>query len=269
MYPEKPIRYDKNSLIYINGKEYTLIAFLSEKRKEKKITKKTISTIIKGNDNWYSQIEMGKIDNNRKRFIKRPDLIDIISVVIYGAKNPLDLERYATEAENYIDVIMNVTPFDQYPRQIPVYELLKQAEKISTSEYTDNRINEYLEVLNSTIKDFYKKCNIIEQNSIINFLSALILNMQKEPIMTLHYCSLPFFAIFSAQGKDETSQEILEKDFLTDLDDIMKKYNKLLYEGDSKFIIQNLLKSFECANKYYDHILTLHHVSSTENNEKQ
>lgn len=56
----KPLRYEKEGLIFTNEKEITLIAFLKEKRIEKKITKKYISNIIKNNDYWYSQIEMGK-----------------------------------------------------------------------------------------------------------------------------------------------------------------------------------------------------------------
>ena len=35
----KPLRYEKEGLIFTNEKEITLIAFLKEKRIEKKITK--------------------------------------------------------------------------------------------------------------------------------------------------------------------------------------------------------------------------------------
>lgn len=268
MYPEKPIRYDKNSLVYVNGKEYTLISFLSEKRQERKITKKFISNIIKQNDNWYSQIEMGKVDNNRKRFIKRPDLINIISVIIYGAINDLDLERYANEAANYIDIIMNVTPFDQSPRQIPIYEMMKHVEKICTSEYTNNRIDEYLSVFNEITKEFYQKCNITEKNAVINFLSALILNMQKEPIMTLHYCSLPFFVMFDVHPQNEDCKKIVEKEIVKDVDTLLLKYSRLLQGNDICSIVENILKCLDCTNIFnentFKYISNIREINNSE-----
>lgn len=239
--PTKPIRYEKYCIFHINDTEYTLIDYLREKRKEKKITKKFISNLIKKNDYWYSQIEMGKVDNNRRKFIVRPDLVDIISIIIYDARTSLDLERFEYNSKNYIDNILKLPSYDKHLREIPVYELINNVQKSFTHNYSDKRINDCLTDLNSTIKNFYKKCNPIEQDSIINFLNTLILNLSLEPILTLHYCGLPFCSFFSAQPKDERAKEIIDNDVLTEIDSILEKYSKLLCKTDMELIIKRLI----------------------------
>lgn len=236
----KPLRYEKNTIIYINGEEHTLIDYLKEKRTEKKITKKFISNIIKNNDYWYSQIEMGKKDDSRRKFINRPDLIHIISVIIYDAKTPLDLERFYANSENYIDNIIKVTSYDRQPRIMPLYEIMNRNNELFNPEYTNNRIDECLNDLNSVIKEFYNKCNPIEQDSVVNFLNTLILNLSVEPIIALHYYGLPFCTFFSAQPKDEACKESLEEDALNDLDSTLTKYSQLLRENDMELIIKRL-----------------------------
>lgn len=236
----KPLRYEKNTVIYINGKEHTLIDYLKEKRIEKKITKKFISNIIKNNDYWYSQIEMGKKDDSRRKFINRPDLIHIISVIIYDAKTSLDLERFYDNAENYIDNIIKVASFDKQPRIMPLYEIINKNNELFNPEYTCNRIDECLNDLNSVIKDFYNKCNPIEQDSVVNFLNTLILNLSVEPILALHYYGIPFCTFFSAQPKDEDSKAIIDESVLDDLDSMLVKYSHLLCENDMELIIKRL-----------------------------
>lgn len=236
----KPIRYEKNATLYINEKETTLIEFLKEKRLEKKITKKYISNIIKDNDYWYSQIEMGKNDDNRRKFINRLDLINIISVIIYNAKTSLDLERFYSNSENYIDNILKVISYDQEARIVPLYEMINKNNELFSTEYNTNRLNDCLNDLNTTIKDFYNKCNPIEKDSIINLLNTLILNISLEPILTLHYYGLPFCSFFSARPKDEESKNELDENVLKDMDDIFLKYSKLLCESDMELIIKRL-----------------------------
>ncbi len=236
----KPLRYEKNSIIYINGKEHTLIDYLKEKRIEKKITKKSISNIIKNNDYWYSQIEMGKKDDSRRKFINRLDLINIISVIVYEAKTALDLERFYANSENYIDNIIKVSSYDEYPRIMPLYEIINRNSELFNPEYTNNRIDECLNDLNSVIKDFYGKCNPIEQDSIINFLNTLILNLSVEPILTLHYYGLPFCSFFSAQPKDHDSKTVIDENALNDLDSMLIKYSQLLCKTDMELIIKRL-----------------------------
>lgn len=248
----KPLRYEKNAIIYVNGEEYTLIDYIKKNRQKKKITKKFISNIIKNNDYWYSQIEMGKKDNNRRKFINRQDLIHIISVVIYDAKTPLDLERFYANSENYIDNIIKVTSYDKQPRVVPLYELMNKNRELFNHEYSNNRIDECLNDLNSVIKDFYNKCNPIEQDSVINFLNTLILNLSIEPIIALHYYGLPFCTFFSAQPKDETCKTALDEDALNDLDSILTKYSQLLCENDIKLIIKRLIYHIQNTEKMID-----------------
>ena len=89
-------RYDKTQLLLIDGKEIRLIDHLQELRIEKGITKKKISNLIKHNDYWYSQVERnGKNgDDNRQRTIYKPDLINIIAIVKYGAQTASDLNEF-------------------------------------------------------------------------------------------------------------------------------------------------------------------------------
>ena len=245
----KTDRYEKNCTIYINGNETTLINYLKEKRIEKKINKKTISNIIKGNDYWYSQIEMGKKDDNRRKYITRLDLIDIISVIIYDAKTLLDLERFRDNSANYLDKIIKVAPYDKNPRIIPLYEIMNKNKELFNPEYINNRINDSLNDLNFVIRDFYNKCNPIEQDSIISFINTLILNLSLEPILTLHYCGIPFCSFFSAQPKDANSKSILDKHLLNDIDSILTKYSQLISENDMNLIISKISSHLYNTNK--------------------
>lgn len=260
----KPIRYEKNVTLHLNKKTYTLINFLSEKRIEKKITKKSISNIIKNNDYWYSQIEMGTNDDSRRKFINRPDLIDIISVIIYDAKTKLDLERLYSNSENYIDNILKVSSFDKLPREIPVYEAINKSSELFTPEYANNRINDCLNDFNSVIQNFYKQCNPLEQDAIINFLNTLVLNLSTEPVLTLHYCGLPFCSFFAAQPKDERSKKELDENALADLDSILVKYSNLLCENDMQFIMKKLAYHIVCTDRMINNIFIKAHNNTVD-----
>lgn len=249
--PKKPIKYDKNSSLYINGDCISLIAYLSNKRKEKNLTKKWISNIIKNNDYWYSQIEMGQKDDCRRKFINRSDLINIVSVIIFDAKNEFDLERLSSTSENYIDNIIKVVPVDKTPREIPVYEVIKEVNQLYSPEYTNERIEGLLANLNLVIRNFYNQCNILEQTAIINFLNTFILNISTEPILSLHYYGLPFCSFFSAQPSDTHDKKDYDQTLLEKLDSLFTEYSKLLREEDLKFIQKQL------ANYLYNSALLM------------
>lgn len=250
----KPDRYEKYSNIYINGNTYALIDYLKEKRTEKKITKKSISNIIKNNDYWYSQIEMGKKDDSRRKFINRYDLINIISVIIYDAKTKLDLERFYSNSENYIDNIMKVSPYDKQPREIPLYEAINKTNELFNPEYANNRIDECLKDFSSIIHNFYNKCDPLEQDAIINFLNTLILNLSTEPILTLHYCGLPFCSFFSAQPKNERSKKIINETALKKWDSLLLEYSKFISENDMKLILKKLAFHMLCTERMINNI---------------
>ncbi|MDD5830727.1 MAG: hypothetical protein PUD13_05610, partial [Lachnospira sp.] len=96
-------RYNKLQKLFIDDNETTLIEHLKKLRIDKKITKKKISNIIKQNDTWYSQIERsGKNgDDNRQKTIYKPDLINIISIIKYGATSISELGQYHNQSEVY------------------------------------------------------------------------------------------------------------------------------------------------------------------------
>ena len=118
-------RYNKSQKLYIDETETTLIEHLKKLRTENKITKKRISNIIKQNDTWYSQIERsGKNgDDNRQKTIYRPDLINIISIVKYGASSISDLGKHHSQSEIYIDKIIKATPLNESLRTLEWYEI--------------------------------------------------------------------------------------------------------------------------------------------------
>lgn len=246
----KPTRYEKYGIIYVNGKKYSLIEFLQEKRTERKITKKFISNVIKKNDYWYSQIEMGKKDDSRRKYINRPDLISIISVIIFNASTQLDLERLHANSENYIDNIMKVTAYDHTPRNIPLHEAIRETEKLFNPEYTNERLNDTLKDFNTIITNFYTECNPIEKNSVIQFINSLMLNLSYEPLLTLHYCSLPFCTFFQAKPKNERYKQNIDETVLNEMDFLLKKYSELLCENDISLILTKLAQHIIYTQNY-------------------
>lgn len=195
---------------------------------------------------------MGKNDDHRRKFINRLDLINIISVIIYTAKSSLDLERSYSNSENYIDNIMKVISYDQEARVIPLYEMINKTNELFSTQYNNKRLNDCLNDLNTTIKDFYNKCNPIEKDSIINLLNSLILNLSLEPILTLHYYGLPFCSFFTAHTKNERDKNLLNEEMIKDMDEILLKYSKLLCESDINLIIKKLSYHLFNTNKLID-----------------
>ena len=118
-------RYNKLQKLFIDDNETTLIEHLKKLRIDKKITKKKISNIIKQNDTWYSQIERsGKNgDDNRQKTIYKPDLINIISIVKYGATSISELGTYHNQSEVYIDKIIKAVPLEESLETLEWYQI--------------------------------------------------------------------------------------------------------------------------------------------------
>lgn len=118
-------RYDKTQLLLIDGKEIRLIDHLQELRIEKGITKKKISNLIKHNDYWYSQVERnGKNgDDNRQRTIYKPDLINIIAIVKYGAQTASDLNEFHNKSEIYLNKIIKALPLKESTKKLKWYDI--------------------------------------------------------------------------------------------------------------------------------------------------
>ena len=117
-------RYDKFQRLLIDDQETTLIEHLQQLREVNKITKKKISNLIKNNDSWYSQVERsGKNgDDHRQRTIYRNDLIDIISIVKYGAQSTDNLRTLSPKSEIYIDKIIKAIPISGSEKKLELYQ---------------------------------------------------------------------------------------------------------------------------------------------------
>lgn len=246
----KPLRYEKYSAIKVNGIPYTLIEYLSYKRKEKKLSKKYISQIIRGNDYWYSQIEMGKNDDHRRKFINRTDLTDIISVIIFDAKNNYELKLLKIDSENYIDTILKPISYDSEPRAKQLYEVINTLDKIMAPDYMNKRLDDTLFQLNETLRTIFSSSDPMLKDSIITLINLMILNLSIDPIISLHYYGLPFSPIFSSKFISENNSDTnIEQELLQDLDKLLEKYSKILPNSDFIFILNKLAENIvNCAN---------------------
>lgn len=137
-------RYNKSQKLFIDEHEVTLIDHLKQLRIERKITKKKISNIIKQNDTWYSQIERnGKNgDDNRQKTIYRPDLINIISIVKFGANSITELGEYNQQSEIYIDKIMKAVPIQESLKALEWYQINNN--RTANEQEVEDKTSEYL-----------------------------------------------------------------------------------------------------------------------------
>lgn len=237
----KPLRYEKYSPVHVEGESYTLIEYLSYKRKEKKISKKSLSQIIRGNDYWYSQIEMGKNDDHRRKFINRADLTDIISVIIFDARNKYELESLKNNSEKYIDMVLNPVSYDSAPRAKQLYEVINELNKTMSPDYANQRLEDTLVQLNATFRTIFSSSDPIVKDHLLSLMNLMILNLSVEPLISLHYYGLPFSPIFSAKvANADESDKNMQQELLQDLDRLLEKYSKVLSSEDFKSIVYRL-----------------------------
>lgn len=170
-----PNKYEKEGKIIINGKETTLIDHLKLLRTEKNLNKAQISRIIKNNDYWYSQIEMSdksrnKGDDNRRKYIKRSELLNIISVVCFNAKNSDDLITTKQLSENYVDNLLQIKPltYTSYQKNFSFYNRTKNTQEniiTNLSKSIELQLTNYYNVLidmnatNATIDRYIELLN--------------------------------------------------------------------------------------------------------------
>ena len=184
-------RYDKNQLLIIDNREISLIDHLKELRSAKKITKKKISNLIKHNDYWYSQIERnGKNgDDQRQRTIYRTDLVDIISIVYYGANSKTELEKCKDKSEVYLDKIIKALPIKNSARKLEWYELYQ----CRTPEEQDRLFNSLLDTQEKLLRKAYD--SLQDSGDKDNFLDALKntnLSLKIDPLFIVFLSGLPF-----------------------------------------------------------------------------
>lgn len=184
----KIARYNKMQKLYIDEKEITLIEHLQQLRTEKKITKKKISNIIKQNDTWYSQIERNGKDDNRQKTIYRPDLVNIISIVKFGAASISDLGTYQKQSENYLDKVIKAIPLSESTKTLEWYEINK-----SRTPSEQERLFESLMVsLNKSIRQAYTNLPDYKKDKFLNCLKEMNSSLRLDACFLISLAGLPF-----------------------------------------------------------------------------
>ena len=183
-------RYNKLQKILIADKETTLIEHLKQLRTENKITKKKISNIIKQNDTWYSQIERnGKNgDDNRQKTIYRPDLINIISIVKYGANSISALAEYRSQSEIYIDKVIKAIPLDESLKTLEWYEINNRR----TPENQEHLFESLMANINKSIQQTYINLSPSEKDNFLNLLKEINSSLKIDACFLISLAGLPF-----------------------------------------------------------------------------
>lgn len=238
----KKIRYEKFSKITVNNVNYTLIDYLGILRKNSGVKKTDISRILKDNNTWYSQIEMGEKDDLRTKYIGRDDLINVLSIIKFGAKNTTELQIYHSMSADYLDNDLKAIPLDVIPRHIPVYEMLNQIEKMTSPDFNEKLINycvngliEVIQLLYDTMDNPYKKQGF---SLIINQVKQ---NLLSHPSSALFFYGLPFSDFFQHPNITNAEQDVITAELTNDLTNLFTKYSNLL-PADNMTVIVKALK---------------------------
>lgn len=183
-------RYNKLQKLFIDGKELTLIDHLKELRIEKNITKKKISNIIKQNDTWYSQIERsGKNgDDNRQKTIYKPDLINIISIIKYGANSISELNEYRNKSEVYIDKIIKAVPLEESLATLEWYQLKNNR----TPEEQEKLFESLMESINKSMRQSFSGLCYDDKNNYIDRLKEINASLKIDACFIIFLAGLPF-----------------------------------------------------------------------------
>lgn len=183
-------RYNKLQKLFIDDNETTLIEHLKKLRTEKKITKKKISNIIKQNDTWYSQIERsGKNgDDNRQKTIYKPDLINIISIVKYGATSISELGTYHNQSEVYIDKIIKAVPLEESLETLEWYQINNSRTPSEQEKLFESLMN----TINKSIRQSYINLPYSEKDNFLNCLKEISSSLKIDTCFLISLAGLPF-----------------------------------------------------------------------------
>lgn len=182
-------RYSKTQKLLIGNEEITLIDHLKDLRTKRKITKKKISNIIKQNDYWYSQVERdGKNgDDNRQKTIYKTDLIDIISIVKFGAESFAELENFRIQSELYIDKEIHALPLSESIKKLEWY----QVNNIRTPNEQDSFFSSLLDSISKILQETYSSLSIGDRNEYLNVLKEMNASMKIDPLFIVFLAGLP------------------------------------------------------------------------------
>lgn len=182
-------RYSKTQKLLIGNEEITLIDHLKDLRTRRKITKKKISNIVKQNDYWYSQVERdGKHgDDNRQKTIYKNDLIDIISIVKFGAESFAELEKFRVQSELYIDKEIHALPLSESIKKLEWY----QVNNIRTPNEQDSFFSSLLDSISKILQETYSSLSIGDRNEYLNVLKEMNASMKIDPLFIVFLAGLP------------------------------------------------------------------------------
>lgn len=229
-------RYDKTQKILIGNEELTLIDHLKNLRTAGKVTKKKISNLIKQNDSWYSQIERsGKHgDDNRQKTLYRPDLVDIISIVKFGANNSFDLDEYRARSEHYLDNEIHAFPLGESLKKLELYQ-------INHPRTDAEQLSLYLSLRDSIFKHMdlsYDSLSHGDRNEFLNHLKEMNASMKIDPLFIIFLSGLPL-AEFLYEA-NEAQVERLMGELLAEIDQMTIKHNTNPSDKDAITLLQIL-----------------------------
>lgn len=241
-------RYSKYQKILIDGNEVTLIDHLKDLRTQNKITKKKISNIIKQNDYWYSQIERsGKNgDDNRQKTIYRPDLINVIAIIKYGADSILDLPSLHDKSETYIDKIIKAVPITESVKPLEWYQLGNNR----THEEQDRLFKSLTNSIMALLQQTYQALYYSERNSILDSLKNFNASLKVDPAFIIGLAGLPF-SEFLYESSQDTLYDLLHN-IEKQLDEILiENSDPTTHSINSKVILKELVSSIEKRTNDY------------------
>ena len=171
--PTEVWRYDKNQIILVDGQEMSLIQHLKQLRESKNITKKRISNLVKHNDSWYSQV----------------DLINTISMLVFGATTAADLETYFNSSINYIDKVIKAVPLKSSARQIDWLSLHQLRTVDEQSKLLDSLLSTQEKLLRQTFENLNGNEN---KDYFLDALRNMNTSLRIDPLFIMFLVGLPF-----------------------------------------------------------------------------
>ena len=242
-------RYNKLQKLFIDGKEITLIEHLKQLRTERNISKKRISNLIKQNDTWYSQIERnGKNgDDNRQKTIYRPDLINIISIVKFGASSISALGEYYSQSEIYIDKIIKATPISESIKTLEWYQI----NNTRTSDEQERLFESLMTSLNKSIRQTYVNLYHNDKDVFLNCLKEINASLKLDACFIISLAGLPFSEFL--YEADQNRIDKLIKDIMNTMDEITinnSNQEKILMNQDYFEQIKEKIQDYINITKY-------------------
>lgn len=241
-------RYNKNQLLLVDGKEIKLIDHLKELRLSKKLTKKKLSNLVKQNDYWYSQVERDgkKGDDARQKTIYRPDLVNVISIVKYGAETSLEMENYKEKSEVYLDKIIGAVPLTESVRKLQLYDIHNNR----TPEEQKRLLNSLLESLDKQIrKTFDSLSDPTDKDNFLNALKNCNTSTRIDTLFMVKLVGLPYMS-FLYESKQEELYQLL-RDIMKDIDSLEQTLddgNLPLTSGSCFHTLEDTIEKYIHAN---------------------